>query len=277
MIEFRYLPAFFAVASHKNFTKAGKNLHISTSAVSRQIHLLEEASGIQLFFRSPREVRLTPAGEQLFAELNRFSDRAEQILDEKKISLFKIGALQGVLQYWFVDLIGKDPFFKDINLEIKVSDPTNLLDLVEKGEIEATFLSTVYRPHIPSALRIHRLFPEKIVLISKHKIDFSEIDNHTWICFSKNSWLNQFQKKDPSRYIIVNHMNTIVELVRLGKGISMVPSYMIKETKGLYIQSIHKFTKKYICLVTRRFEQEQNILHKFIDIIKENASDWKEL
>ena len=56
---------FVSVARNKSFSKAALELHVVQSTVSRQIALLEEQLGVQLFFRDTHQVRLTPAGERL--------------------------------------------------------------------------------------------------------------------------------------------------------------------------------------------------------------------
>jgi DNA-binding transcriptional LysR family regulator len=59
------LIAFEASARHLSFTKAGTELFLTQSAVSRQIQALEEALGAQLFERRTRALLLTEAGQRL--------------------------------------------------------------------------------------------------------------------------------------------------------------------------------------------------------------------
>jgi len=60
------LRIFHAVAEKGNLTRAGEVLHLSQSAVSRQIRTLEEALGVTLFHRHARGLILTEQGELLF-------------------------------------------------------------------------------------------------------------------------------------------------------------------------------------------------------------------
>ena len=57
------LTAFEAAARHQSFTNASRELNLTQSAVSRQIRLLEEILGADLFVRERQVVRLTTAGE----------------------------------------------------------------------------------------------------------------------------------------------------------------------------------------------------------------------
>ncbi|CAJ97298.1 DNA-binding transcriptional regulator, LysR family [Cupriavidus necator] len=60
------LRTFEAAARRASFKHAADELHVTPTAVSHQIRLLEESLGVKLFERQTRKVRLTPAGHQLF-------------------------------------------------------------------------------------------------------------------------------------------------------------------------------------------------------------------
>ena len=59
------LKTFVQVAENLNFARAAESLNITQSAVSRQIHALEEELDTKLLHRTTRTVRLTPAGISL--------------------------------------------------------------------------------------------------------------------------------------------------------------------------------------------------------------------
>ena len=69
------LRAFREAARALNFTRAAEALHVSPSAVSRSVSLLERSVGARLFARSKRRVALTAAGQAL-------KTRAERVFDE---------------------------------------------------------------------------------------------------------------------------------------------------------------------------------------------------
>lgn len=64
------LVVFEAAARQLNFTKASKELLVTREAVSRQIRLLEDFLGTQLFERNGKSLSLTPAGESFSATLS---------------------------------------------------------------------------------------------------------------------------------------------------------------------------------------------------------------
>jgi DNA-binding transcriptional LysR family regulator len=67
--ELSLLSAFLTVAEHRSFTRAAKQLNISTSGLSHSIRRLEEQIGVRLLTRTTRSVSPTDAGEQLLAHL----------------------------------------------------------------------------------------------------------------------------------------------------------------------------------------------------------------
>ena len=60
------LRGFEAAARELSFTRAGAELHVTQSAVSRQIKALEDQLGVRLFTRLNRALRLTAEGEALY-------------------------------------------------------------------------------------------------------------------------------------------------------------------------------------------------------------------
>jgi DNA-binding transcriptional LysR family regulator len=67
--ELSVLSAFLTVAEERSFTRAAKQLNISTSGLSHAIRRLEEQIGVRLLTRTTRSVSPTDAGEQLLAHL----------------------------------------------------------------------------------------------------------------------------------------------------------------------------------------------------------------
>lgn len=62
-----WIPAFRAVAELEHLPTAAERLHISPSALSRSVRLLEEAVGKQLFDREGRRIVLNEDGRQMLA------------------------------------------------------------------------------------------------------------------------------------------------------------------------------------------------------------------
>ena len=65
VLDLRQLEIIRAIVDTGSFTGAGERLHVSQSAISRQVLLLEDELGEAIFLRVGRRVRITPAGESL--------------------------------------------------------------------------------------------------------------------------------------------------------------------------------------------------------------------
>ncbi len=79
---------FVAVADAKGFRAAGKQLGVSGAAVSQALRRLEERLGVALVQRTTRSVRLTEAGERLYAVVR-------PALDEVRAAVRVVGEMAG--------------------------------------------------------------------------------------------------------------------------------------------------------------------------------------
>lgn len=78
-----WLPAFRAVAETEHLPTAAANVHLTPSALSRSVRLLEEELGRSLFRRVGRKLELSPAGEQLLQSVR----DAMETVDETVVAL----------------------------------------------------------------------------------------------------------------------------------------------------------------------------------------------
>ena len=80
------MATFVAVAETKGFRAAGERLRMSHSAVSQTLRRLEERLGVALVQRATRSVRLTEAGQQLYAAVR-------PALDDVRTAVANVGEL----------------------------------------------------------------------------------------------------------------------------------------------------------------------------------------
>ena len=74
VLETRHLRLVQAIADTGSVTRAGDRLHLTQSAVSRQLAELEDRLGLALFARVRKRLAITPAGEHLLAASRRILD-----------------------------------------------------------------------------------------------------------------------------------------------------------------------------------------------------------
>ena len=121
------LLAFLAVARERSFTKAGKKLGISQSALSHTIRGLEERLGLRLLTRTTRSVSPTDAGNRLLASVgSRFEEIESELealseLRDKPAGTIRITATENAANTILLPKLAKLlPQYPDINVEIVV-------------------------------------------------------------------------------------------------------------------------------------------------------------
>src|SRR5918993_5082418 len=121
------LLAFLAVARERSFTKAGKKLGISQSALSHTIRGLEERLGLRLLTRTTRSVSPTEAGERLLANVGTHFEEIEAELEalgelrEKPAGTVRITASENAATTILLPkLASLLPQYPDIRVEIVI-------------------------------------------------------------------------------------------------------------------------------------------------------------
>lgn len=98
---------FLEVVKEMNMTRAAANLYVSQTAITKQIHLLEEELGLQLFTRLNKSISLTAAGSY-FKEQAEILHKQYQLLNVNMQAYKKgeIGKLRiGLIKYIDLSLI----------------------------------------------------------------------------------------------------------------------------------------------------------------------------
>jgi len=183
------LRIFHAVADAGSLTHAGDALHLSQSAVSRQIRALEESLGTTLFHRHARGLILTEQGELLFdatstmakkldAAAARIRDSEEEVFGELKVTT-TVGFGTMWLAPRLVKLYDRYPDLKiDLLLEervldlpmreadvaIRMKEPAQA-DLIRKRLINIRMRLYATPEYLARAGR-----PERIEEMSKHRL-----------------------------------------------------------------------------------------------------------
>jgi LysR family transcriptional regulator for metE and metH len=93
-LELRHLRLVRAVVSTGSLTRAGDTLHVSQSALSHQLHDIEDRLGVSLFARIGRRLVLTAAGERLLQSAHEILD----VVDRTEATLRELAGRRGPLR-----------------------------------------------------------------------------------------------------------------------------------------------------------------------------------
>jgi DNA-binding transcriptional LysR family regulator len=146
-MNLNHLALFQAVAATGSVSAGAQALHISQSAVSKQLGEFEKALGVVLFERLPRGVRLTEAGALLQGFANRLvateaeADTAIRDFRRGVRGRLRIGASRTVGAYLVPGLLAR--FRKrhpDIEIALQVESTANIETRLLASEIDVGFV-----------------------------------------------------------------------------------------------------------------------------------------
>lgn len=159
---------FLEVVKAGSFVNAAANLHLTQTAVSARIRVLEAQLKRPVFVRGKTGVRLTPAGEQFL----RFATTLVQVWERARSAValppgretvVTIGAelslWDPMLRRWLVWMRGQCPEYA---IKARIGSAGHLVEQVQDGLLDVAVLyDAPHRPGLVSEL----LFEEKLVFI----------------------------------------------------------------------------------------------------------------
>lgn len=132
-----------AVADHGSIQAASRGIGISASAIDRQIVLLEERLGVQLFDRRPNGMALSSAGEMFVVLTRRWqSDETRIWSDVKQMQGLDLGHIRLVT----MDSLVNGPIpqflariaerFPRVRIDVEIASPDGAVAALERGEAD---------------------------------------------------------------------------------------------------------------------------------------------
>lgn len=127
------LQTFVAAAQARNLTRAAARLHLTVSALSHQMRVLEERVGCTLFVRGPRGLKLTAEGQRL---LDNVAPHLEAIEDALKPlcahcdNVLSLSAMPSMASSWLVPRL---PRFvaQHPEVELNLDSSSELVDFAD--------------------------------------------------------------------------------------------------------------------------------------------------
>jgi DNA-binding transcriptional LysR family regulator len=245
-VDWDKIRIFYNVADAGSFTRAGDNLGLSQSAVSRQISALERELKAPLFHRHARGLILTEQGDLLFRAARDMRMRLETTrarlveTSERPTGKLKITTTVGLGSLWLSQRIAEFlDLYPDMTVELLLSNEE--LDLAMR---EADVGLRLRRPAQPDLIQ-RRLFTvhfhiyasmEYIKRFGEPKT-LEDLDDHRLLSFGGDqpSYLLAMhylstagrEGREPRPYHgVVNNISALKLLVETGAGISVLPDYV---------------------------------------------------
>ena len=242
---------FVSVAELKSFTKAAMNHYISQTAITQQIHALEENIGVKLLDRNSRPISLTPAGKVFLKEAREILGRMDAaLLHTREASTglegeLRLGYTKG---YEHSDLPKHLRRFHHDYPNVLIScyrhDTDKLAAGILSGEYDIIFTWDSTNIHQEEALSLH-LFervPLRVALYANHplarKKQLSRKDlrqenilfmspSGTGNSFGDDFYIKLYQQAgyQPNILLRSSDMESILMMVAAEEGISIVPQY----------------------------------------------------
>jgi len=241
-MDIRQLEMFRAVAEEGSFTRAGERLHVSQSAVSRQVKLLEDELGGVLLHRRGRKVTLTHPGELLLKTANRlFRDMQDvvwQISETHQLhrGSLRLGGGMTVCIYILPKLLKKyRSLYKQVDLRVTSGTSEGILKLLRNHEVDVGLLTL---PIVEKDLEVVPALKEEMVVVTApgHPLSRTrsvrplDLAKYPLILFEQGSntrkVLDQFlvEHEIPTDLAMeTENVEIIKAMVAHGVGISVIP------------------------------------------------------
>jgi len=241
MVSLRTLRTFLAVVRQGTFAAAGEEIGLSAAAIGLQIRTLEQALDQPLFDRSGRAVVLNTAGRNAVPGIEEIVARFDALVagdhTDDLSGTIAVGAIVSALMGAFADALwtlkGDHP---QLDVKLFAGLSSDFAHKVEQGELDAAIVSQSPRP-LPARLLWTPLYREPMVMVVPRRPHFTlagkpldVLRTAPFIRFDRQAWTGHLVKRALAQCGVgvrdameLNSVEAIVELVRHGFGVSIVP------------------------------------------------------
>ncbi|MRI56074.1 LysR family transcriptional regulator [Methylobacterium sp. DB1607] len=244
---------FLNVAEAGSFTRAGDDIGLSQSAVSRQISALERELKAPLFHRHARGLILTEQGDLLFRAARDMKLRLENTrarlveTSERPSGDLRVTTTVGLGTSWLSQRVSEFlDLYPDVRIELVLTNEE--LDLAMR---EADIAIRMRRPAQPDLIQ-RRLFtvhyhafasPDYVKRFGEPKT-ISDLDEHRLVSFGGNEpsyllathYLASIGREGDDRrpvHFTVNNIAALHKAMEAGIGVGILPDYAVDGNESL--------------------------------------------
>jgi len=252
-VELRQLQYFVKVARMQHVTQAAEELRIAQSAVSRQIHQLEEELGVLLFIQHGRNLQLTPVGklflkrvEAILADIDKAIQEVRDYLDPEYGEV-RIGFPNSLGVTLVPDIVSR--FRKEhpnVRFKFRQGIYHGLLMEVVKGELDLAIIAPFPEKHdqVTGELlmeeELFAILPQNHPLAGESQIRLEQLKEDPFILFNEGYSLRKIVWDacmeagfTPKIAFEGEETDTIRGLVAAGMGVSLLPHHALQEITPL--------------------------------------------
>lgn len=295
-MELHQLEYFVAVVETGSFSKAALRCNITQPSLSQQIINLENELRRKLFDRLGRRIAITEAGKLFYPRACSILSDVQQARyaltdgyapERNTLSVGIIPTLGPYLLYHTVSRFQKA--YPDATLQIREDMTDNLINQLMNAELDVAFMSSsiANKQITTEALFEEALYlaiPETHELASAASIEAEALEDIPFIRLSDQDCLSDqldafcyTQSINPPTIYHSSHLSTVIELVRLGIGISLVPacSAQLNANKGIIFRQMSNNSVQRTIVSARHQGRELTMLSTAFGQFLREA--WQEL
>lgn len=237
----RFTRYFLEVVRHRSIRQAAEVLHVSASAIDRQILKVEEELGVPLFERLPGGLRLTSAGELVLANARQWQKdyaRTREQIDEMQglrrghVEIGLIDALsEGMVAEAVAALMAQYP---GLTFSMKVADNQKVAQMIASAEVDFGFMldaagNNELTVSASTEIKMGIAMPVSHPLAGKKSLRLSETQNETVIFPAEPLVVHRHVRAlhdqlhlDVRQRVACNDLRMMRSLIRQGVGVGML-------------------------------------------------------
>ena len=249
-IEFRHLRTIKAIHDTGGVARAAEVLNITQSALSHQIKGLEDQTGVELFVRRSKPMRLSAAGMRLLRLADRILPEIDALQDEfDGLRSGKAGRLHIAIEChacfeWLFPVLERfRKKWPDVDVDIRPGLAFDALPALKKEDVDLVVSSD---PENISGVTFSHLFDYAPVFVAsaqnslakKPYINAEDFRDQTLITYpvdrARLDIFNQLlspSKVEPKAIRQVELTAVILLLVASNRGVSVLPDWVVREVK----------------------------------------------
>jgi LysR family hydrogen peroxide-inducible transcriptional activator len=246
-MNFRALQYFVKLAELKHFSKAAEACFVSQPTLSTQVRKLEEELGVSLVERAPRQVMLTPIGEDIAHRARHVLRDIEHIKTAARRSgnpatgTIKLGIFPTLAPYLLPHVIPViRQRYPELRLQLAEEKTEDILKMLDQGRLDAGLLAL---PVDEPGLEVEVLFEEPFVtampashpLSDKETICLKDLEGEELLLLEEGHCLRQHAlavcKLAGAHERVDFHatsMETLRQMVASNAGVTLMPVLAVK-------------------------------------------------